>query len=211
MYNDERDRYGYDESQEFSARNRYARYDYERDYEEERNRTSDSYRDSLQSSLERPAGRPRLERQDEARYNWYRATATAEQNNYDKFFDSKYSEPKAPSKKRRTLVAAMLLIVFVAILATTVAVLGVGAGVVETKPLTVGSLTASVEDALLSGGGVAAAEMSETPVAQGGENYIMLKSGELVAIEVPAQTVVAAEEEKGFDKLCSWLNGVFGG
>lgn len=211
MYTDERNRFGYDESQDHSDRNRYARYDYERDYEEERNRTSDSYRDSLQSSLERPAGRPRLDRQDEARYNWYRATAPAEQNNYDKFFDTKHSRTDRPSKKRRTLVAAMLLVVFVAILAATAAVLGVGASGVETQPLTVQSLSASVEDALLSGGGVAAAEMTEAPVVHGGENYIMLKSGELVAIEIPAQTVVAAEEEKGFDKLCSWLNGVFGG
>ena len=213
MYNDERERYIQDESQEFSARSRYTRYDYERDYEEQRNRTPDSYRDSLQSSLERPVARPRLERSDEARFDWYRASAGEERNNYDKFFDSKHNQPKTPSKKRRTLVAVMLLIVFVAILATTVAVIGVeGTSVVQPQALSVESLTASVGDALLSGNDVAAAEYAqEQPLILGGENYILLKSGELVAVEIPAQTVVAAEEEKGFDKLCSWLNGVFGG
>ena len=30
-------------------------------------------------------------------------------------------------------------------------------------------------------------------------------------IDVPEQPEVQQEEEKGFDKLCSWLNGVFGG
>jgi len=213
MYNDERDRYGYDQNQDFSARNRYTRYDYERGYEEERNRTSDSYRDSLQSSLERPAARPRLDRSDEARYDWYRNSNRGERNNYDKFLDDKHVQPKAPSKKRRTWVVAMLLVVFVAILATTIAVIGVdGKGVVKPQALTVESLTASVEGALLSGNDVAAAEIEvEKQVALGGENYILLKSGELVAVEVPAQTVVTPEKEKGFDKLCSWLNGVFGG
>jgi len=38
-----------------------------------------------------------------------------------------------------------------------------------------------------------------------------MKSGELVVVEIPAITEVAEEKETGFDKFCSWLNGIFGG
>ena len=213
MFVDERNRIGSEEDQGYSARSRYVRYDYESRYEDERNRTSSSQRDSLQSSLERPATRSRLERADDARYGSYRATASYNENNYDRYFDSKQKVTERPARKRRSLMVAYLAVALVAVIAVTVAVLGLGEKqVVETKPLTVEALTASAENAAISAVDVSAAEtIEEEAPAIGGENYIMLKSGELVAVEIPEQTIVPSEEEKGFDKLCSWLNGVFGG
>ena len=212
MFRDERDR-NVSEREDYSTRTRYARYDYERGYDEERNRTPVSYRNSLQSSLERPALRSRLERADEARFDRYRASAVGAGNNYDKLLERKENASRRPSRKGRMMIAAIMAVAFIAVIAITMAVIGVdGSGVAEVKAMSSESLTAMVDDVLLAPTDISAAEyVPEVKVAQGGENYIMLKSGELVAIEVPKQTVATQEEEKGFDKLCSWLNGVFGG
>ena len=211
MFNDEREN-RYDAEQGYSTRNGYARYDYDMGYEEDRRRTSISYRDSLESSLERPASRSRLERADQDRYDYYRSTSPSE-NNYDRFFDSKNRQSEKRSAKRRTsLIVAYVAVALVAIIAVTMAVIGISdKEVVETKPLTVESLTASAENV----GGVSEVSAAEETVPEepvlGGENYILLKNGEIVKIDVPEQPEVQQEEEKGFDKLCSWLNGVFGG
>lgn len=214
MFRDERNKTVSNDNQYYSARTRYSRRDYEMDYDEARNRTSVSYRDSLQSSLERPSARPRLERADEARFECYRATAKASSgNNYDRLLERKQRSSVHPVRGRRTMIAAALIVAFVAVIAVTMAVIGVDtSGVTEVKPMTSESLSAMVDETLLSPNATSAAEVEpEKKVVVGGEKYILLKSGELVAIEIPKQTVVPEEEEKGFDKLCSWLNGVFGG
>ena len=147
MFRDERERMETEAAQGYSAENRYARYDREWGYEEERNRTSSSYRDSLQSSLESPARRSRLDRADEERYGCYRAYASQEENNYDRFFDSKYRKNEKPARKnRRPLMVAYVAVALVAIIAVTMAVIGIGEKtVVESKPLTTESLMASAE------------------------------------------------------------------
>ena len=58
---------------------------------------------------------------------------------------------------------------------------------------------------------VAAVEDTIEEQKVGGEGYVLLKSGEIVAVEVPEITEVTEEKEKGFDKFCSWLNKIFGG
>ena len=213
MFRDDQYRYGSDDYREYPTRTRYARSDYERGYDEERDRTPVSYRDSLQSSLERPSVRPRLDRMDEARFEHFRASGAGEKNNYDRLLERKESKPSRLTHKGRMMIEAAMLVAFVAVIAITMAVIGVdSSGVKEIKPMTSESLNAMVDDVLLAPTDVSAAEyVAEEKVVNGGENYVMLKSGELVAIEIPAQTVTTPEEEKGFDKLCSWLNGVFGG
>ena len=211
MFNDDRNRERYDADQGYFSRESYVRYGYDARYEADRNRTSESYRDSLQSSLEKPASRSRLERADEVRYECYRA-ASPQENNYDRFFDNKQKKPQKKSSKRKTaLLVAYVAIALVAIIAVTLAVVGISDNkVVEEKTLTVESLTASAEG-IAPVSELAAAEIEEEEVVIGGENYILLKTGELVEIEVPKKTTIRTEKEKGFDKLCSWLNGVFGG
>ena len=212
MYRDERDRLESEENHAYSARAQYTRYDRDRSYEEDRNRTSSSYRDSLESSLERSASRTRLERADDARYRCYRDTAVGEETNYDRFLESKHRRSEGGRRRTRTMIAVFLLIAFVAVIAVTMSVISVSEPtIVETQPMVVESLAANAEGALLADVNASAAETIVETVAVGGDKYIMLKSGELVAIEIPAQSFVTAEEEKGFDKLCSWLNGVFGG
>ena len=214
----ERVRYDYDRDYDRSARaDHYARYDYnESGYEAERNRTSSSYRDSLMSSLERPATRSRLERSDADRYGFYRTNIEARENNYDRFWDrqqERASEKKPASKKKVAFVAAYMLIALVAIVAVTMSVVGVGEKTtLQKKTVAVETLSASAElaesaDLALS----AATEESVEEALVGGENYILLKSGEAVAVTVPEQVKPTKEKEKWFDRFCNWLNGVFGG
>lgn len=214
----ERERVRYDVNRDCDYRvrdDRFARYDYETRYEEERNRTSDSYRDSLMSSLERPATRSRLERSDEDRFGFYMSNISAGENNYDKYWDAKQAKQpsKRSSKKKMTFIAAYLAVALVAIIAVTLSVVGVGSKepVAVKKTLGAETLSASAEVAETAAPGLASAESNEEKVVAGGENYIMLKSGEIIAIQVPEQVQATEEEEKGFDKFCSWLNGVFGG
>ena len=211
MFNDDHNRERYAADQEYFARENYVRYGYDARYEADRNRTSESYRDSLQTSLEKPASRSRLERADDVRYECYRA-ASPQENNYDKFFDGKHRKPEKKTSKRRTaLLVAYVAIALVAIIAVTLAVVGISDNkVVEEKPLTIESLSASAEG-IAPVSGLAAAESEEEKTVVGGENYILLKTGELVEVEVPEKTTVQPEKEKGFDKFCSWLNGIFGG
>ena len=219
MFVGERDRVRYDDyDYDYRAReDRFERYDYESEYEEERNHTSSSYRDSLMSSLERPSSRSRLERTDDARYGFYRSNIEASDNNYDRFWDSKRQESaeKAPVRKRKfPFVAAYIAIALVAIIAVTLSVLGTGSAdqTVVKKNLSIEPLSASAESATDEKSiSLAALEAEEEVIESvGGENYIMV-NGELLEIAVPEQQKVAKEEEKGFDKFCSWLNGVFGG
>ena len=196
---------------------RYARYDYERSYEDDRNRTSPAYRDSLMNDLERPAIRSRLERSDEMRYGFYMSNISSGESNYDKFWDKKQqkAEEKPAQKSRLGFLIAFIAVAVVAIIAVTISVVGLSnEQTVVQKTLGNETISASAEtvenDSALSGE-VAAIGTEEVAQKQGGENYIKLKNGELVAVEVPAAAIETKEEEKGFDKFCSWLNGVFGG
>ena len=215
----ERERNGYASNYDYEAlrNDRYARYDYERSYEEDRGRTTDSYRESLMHSLERPASRSRLEREDENRYGFYMANIDAGENNYDKFWDAKHKgakKEKAPSEKRRlAFMITYIVVAVVALIAVTLAVVGMGAEpVVVSKTITGEKVTATAEtDAKSQQDGLVAAEEEAQVELPGGENYIMLASGELVELEMPARQVKTEEEENGFDKFCTWMNGVFGG
>ena len=219
MLVNERERTAYNTDYDYVAgsRDRYARYDYDTRYEDERNRTSPSYRDSLMSNLERPASHSRLERIDDARYGFYMSNRIASgENNYDLFLDAKQKKEeetqKPTSGKKLAFLITYLAIALVAIIAVTLSVIGIGKQetAVQNTPVIenvsanaeVGKTEDSVENVTL--------ETQEQTVL-GGENYIMLKSGEIVEIEIPERAQVTQEEEKGFDKFCSWLNGVFGG
>lgn len=213
----ERVRYNADYDYDYQSRNdRFMRSGYETGYEEERNRTSSAYRDSLMDSLERPATRSRLERSDENRYGFYMANIQTADNNYDRFWDSKrergeQAKPASP-KKRMSFIVAYFAIALVAVIAVTLSVVGIGnKETVVKKNLTVETLSANAE-VVEAGEGLAGATApaEEEETAIGGENYIMI-NGELTEIKVPKQMKAAEEEEKGFDKFCSWLNGVFGG
>lgn len=220
----ERERTAYGAEYDYaSLRNdRYARYDYDRSYEEERNRTSQSYRDSLMDSLERPANRSRLERADENRYGFYMQNINAGENNYDKFWDAKQNkqsnqpEQKDNHNKRLAFLVTYIVIAVVALVAVTLSVVGLGdktttivSKKVETETVTV-MANAETDDVILAG--IVAAEQEEEEASVvGGQNYIMLKSGEVVAVEAPQRAQEAKEEEGGFDKFCNWLNNVFGG
>ncbi|HCJ01546.1 MAG TPA: hypothetical protein DIC18_01610 [Clostridiales bacterium] len=210
----ERERVRYDDQYAYRPQDdRIARYDYENRYEADRLRTSSSYRDSLMESLERPATRTRLERSDEARYSFYMSNIGTAENNYDKFWDRKHANENRPARRRnnRVFVAAYMLVALIAILAVSLSVIGLGRQeTVMTKNLT--PISASAEDGEGEiDTGAAALEGTEAPVLLGGENYILLSSGEVVAVEIPSQAKGAKEKQNGFDKFCNWLNGVFGG
>ena len=217
MLVNERERTGYSDYNDYDAfaSDHYARYDYDRRYEEDRNRTSLSYRESLRSDLERPATRSRLERSDADRYSFYMANSVGGESNYDRFWDSKLrkesEKPVASPRKKLAFIITYVAIALVAVIAVTLSVLGLSSQQTEEKKLPViEPVSASAEVAEDS------AVESEAPVVEekveiGGENYVMLKSGEVIAIELPERKEVTKEEEKGFDKVCSWLNGVFGG
>ena len=184
-------------------------------YEAERRSTSEAERARLMSSLERTGTRSRVERMDEDRYGYFAANYAPATNNYDKMLDRRanretYTEKKVFNKKKTPFVVAYLIVALVAIIAVTLSVVGVkGTPVVESLESTeTAVLSASAESVVES----EALSASETVLVQeGGDDYIMLKTGELVAVEVPASAEVTQEEEKGFDKFCSWLNGIFGG
>jgi len=218
-YNDDYRDYDYD----YNSRNRsFARYDYESAYEEERSRTSDIYRDSLMSSLERPAEHSRLERSDDRRYGFYRSNIDVAENNYDKFWDNRRAgqsavREEAPKRgRRKAMIVAYMILAVVAVLAVTLSIVGLGGKKVMTtnEQLMMEPRSASAEEIETTEIPVVATESvkeTEVPVASSNEKYIVLKSGEKVAIEIPEQQQHTEEEEKGFDKFCSWLNGVFGG
>ena len=201
-----------------SLRNdRYGRFDYERSYEEDRNRTSPSYRDSLMNSLERPATRSRLERADDDRYGFYMANISAGENNYDRFWDEKHraeqKEAAVNPKRRFAFMMTYIVVAVVALIAVTLSVVGLGdkkttvVKTIETEKA-IASAEVQTEGAPV---GIVASEGEVTAPVAGGENYIMLKNGELVAIEAPQRAAETKEEEKGFDGFCTWLNEVFGG
>ena len=204
-----------------SLRNdRYGRYDYERSYEEDRNRTSSSYRDSLMNSLERPASRSRLERADEARYGFYMANISAGENNYDKFWDAKHREEKKETsvnpKRRMAFMVTYIVVAIVAMIAVTLSVVGLGDNSTKmvSKTIETEKILASAEaqpETTVAGTVASEEEQQVTQTKLGGENYIVLKSGELVEVEAPQRASNTKEEEKGFDKFCTWLNDVFGG
>ena len=117
--------------------------------------------------------------------------------------------PKRRRSSRKLFVAAYLVVAFIAVIAVTLSVVGMGGKETTVKKTLGTEVAASAET--VEGTGTAASETAEQMTTFGGTNYIMLSSGELTRIEVPEQTQAAKEEEKGFDKFCDWLNGVFGG
>ncbi len=216
----ERERTAYGAEYDYASlrSDRYARYDYDRSYEEERNRTSQSYRDSLMDSLERPANRSRLERADENRYGFYMQNINAGENNYDKFWDAKQNkqqpEQNKTHNKRLAFLVTYIVIAVVALVAVTLSVVGLGdkTTTIVSKKVETETLTANAETDNVILAGIAASEQEQEEASfGGGENYIMLKSGEVVAVEAPQRAQEAKEEEGGFDKFCNWLNNVFGG
>ena len=219
----ERERVGYDDNYDYDYNynrgrdNHSAYYDYESRYEEEKGHTSSSYRESLMSSLERPAARSRLERADDDRYDFYRTNIDSSENNYDRFLERrerKSATKKSVQKKKISFVAAYIAIAIIAVIAVTLSAVGIGKEeqTVAKKSFSIDTLSASAEVLDSSEALSAQAEMEvpeEKPLI-GGENYIFV-NGQFIEIEVPEEPKAAKEEEKGFDKFCSWLNGVFGG
>ena len=202
-----------------SLRNdRYGRFDYERTYEEDRNRTSPSYRDSLMESLERPAMRSRLERSDDDRYGFYMANINAGENNYDRFLDAKHQaeqkETVVNPKRRLAFMITYIAVAIVALIAVTLSVVGMGEkkAALVSKTVETDKVLATAETQVEGEvAGTVASEEEAAASVLGGENYILLKNGELVAVEAPQRAAQAKEEEKGFDGFCTWLNDVFGG
>ena len=217
----ERERNAYCSSYDYDAlrSDRYRRSDVESNYEIDRNRTSSSYRDSLMNDLERPAAKSRLERADEDRFGFYMANIPTADNNYDRFWDKKHAAEKeqksAPAPKRKlAFMVTYLVVAVVALIAVTLTVVGMGEKkVVVSKTIESEKPMASAETDVenTSFAAVVASEEEAATPAFGGENYILLKDGELVAIELPTRSEKTKEEEKGFDKFCTWLNEVFGG
>ena len=227
MLGRESERVRYDSNYDFDydmRDNRYSRYDYEDRYEADRRRTSDSYRDSLKDSLERAPSRSRLERADDSRYGFYMSNIDSRENNYDRFWDRKQAQAAAKSpasRKKTSLLVAYAVLALVAILAVTLSVVGLGSKevVVKSKPV-LEPLAASAEENVAESVGESAIEVVEPVAAEApeteeeaicGENYMLLSNGEIVEVQIPTQVKKTQEEEKGFDKFCSWLNGVFGG
>jgi len=202
----------YEENFNYRNENR-ASERYDERYEAERRETSDSERERLMYSLEKSGMHSRLERSDENRYNSYAQSYAPADNNYDRMLERKakfaVKEKKVFNRKKLPFVVAYVVFAFVALLAITLSVAGIGAG-------TVAAVEATAENALTAPTSeiAFASEVSalETPIeVQGGEMYVMLKSGELVALNIQKSAQVTEEKEKGFDKFCSWLNGIFGG
>ena len=215
-YNDDFDRYAYD-----TRNDRFARYDYDSRYEEARMRTSDYDRDSLMSSLERPASRSRLERSDADRYGFYRSNIEVAENNYDRLWDSRRAAESAArssapkSRKKKAMLVAYLALAFVAVIAVTLSVVGLGdKSEVKSAELVQEPISASAEEVVEQEEAAPVfIPLVETQLntTASTEKYVVLKNGEKISVEVPKRTVETKEEEKGFDKFCSWLNGVFGG
>ena len=221
----ERERNAYASNYDYDSRpnNRYSRYEDERAYDMDRDRTSPMRRDALMYSLERPASRSRLERTDENRYGFYMANIGVGENNYDKYWDEKHKSDNvdknsARPKKRLAFMLTYIIVAIVALIAVTLSVVGLGEKtVVVSKRVETDTIVASAESNVNTGIAESAQiqEEEETAAVSGSEvsgiNYIILANGELVEIEKPDRTVKAEEKEKGFDKFCTWLNGVFGG
>ena|GEM_PF-2282482 len=198
---------------------RYSRYEgmsYDDRYEAERRGTSDAERERLMASLERTGSRSRVvARCEESRYGFRASSYEEADNNYDRMLDrrserTERKEKKIFNKKKTPLVVAYIVFALVAVLAVTFSLAGMNK---TEEPVemsaTVTSVEASAEEAAVAEN-VAEAEESAAPQV-GGEGYVLLKSGEIVAVEVPEITEVTEEKEKGFDKFCSWLNKIFGG
>ena len=190
---------------------------YDDRYEADRRGTSDEERERLMESLERRGTHRRVERRDESRYSYYVATETPAQNNYDRLLDRRAAqgtpkEKKVFNKKKLPFIVAYLVFALAAVIAVTLSVVGISK--TEEEPVAMNvvatNLEASAEEPTLTENLSAAVE--EVPVEKkGGEMYVKLKSGELVAVEVPEITEVTVEEENWFDKVCTWFNGIFGG
>ena len=194
----------------------YDEANYDDQYETERRGTTDAERERLMNSLERRGTHTRNERRDESRYAFYLQGATVAENNYDRLLQRRASqgtskEKKVFNKKRTPFVVAYVVFALAAVLAITLSIVGVNKTETPVDMSVNAAVEANAEESLVATSDVSAAE-EETPVLkEGGEMYVMLKSGELVAVEIPEITEVTQEEEKGFDKFCSWLKGVFGG
>lgn len=198
---------------------RYSRYDrasYDDRYEATRRGTSDAERERLMASLEKRGTRTRVERCDESRYAFYAANSSQAENNYDRMLERRgerceRKEKKVFNKRKTPLVVAYIVFALVAVLAVTLSLAGMGK---TEEPVEMSAvvtpLAASAEESAL-GEDVAAVEDTIEEQKVGGEGYVLLKSGEIVAVEVPEITEVTEEKEKGFDKFCSWLNKIFGG
>ncbi len=210
-------RFSYDRERSFDDRFTTARIEDDRFgdsyYENERRRTSDEERDRLMNSLERRASKSRLERSDEQRYGFYAENVEAADNNFDRMWDRKYAEEQKPakkgiSKKKMPLAVAYIVLAFVAVLGVTFSLVDFNAKTVKPAKMTSKGIAVSANAENPEETGVSAAE-EETKI--GGETYVMLKNGELAEIEIPETVQKTKEEEKGFDKFCTWLNERFGG
>ena len=220
-YSDRRsDRYGAREQDRYSYRYSDRNSDPDADrygdsrYESEKMRTSEADRDRLMNSLERRAARSRTERTDESRYSFMAVNADAADNNFDRMWDRKHAtespkEKKVFNKKSLPFVIAYFVLAIVAVVGVTLSLVDFSTKTVSTaKMASKGTpLSASAENVEESD-----VSASEAPVEKiGGETYVMLKNGELAKIKIPQISQKTKEEEKGFDKFCTWLNEKFGG
>ena len=183
-------------------------------YEKARNRTSEEERSRLMNSLERRAEKTRLERSDESRYSFFAANAEAADNNFDRMWDRKHSaegksDKRVFDRKKLPFVIAYVVLAFAA-------VIGVTLSLVDFNGKSMGTARMASKGSVIFAGAENPenAEVSESEAQErkvGGETYVMLKNGEIVAIEIPEIVQKTEEKEKGFDKFCTWLNEQFGG
>ena len=216
-YGRSRDRYSFNRDRSDADRFGAGRYEdrfADSTYESEKLRTSDEDRNRLMNSLERRSSKSRLERSDEARYGSYAANSEAADNNFDRMWDRKHAseqkkEKRFISKKKMPFAIAYIVLAVVAMIGITVSLVDFNAETVKTAKMaskgTAVSASAENQDEM----GVSAAEEQQAKI--GGETYVMLKNGEIAAIEIPETIQKTEEKEKGFDKFCTWLNDRFGG
>ena len=189
---------------------------YDDQYESQRRSTTDADRERLMNSLERRSVRTRNERRDEDRYSFYLQGQQNAENNYDRLLRKRAEqgtskEKKVFNKKKVPFVVAYVVFALAAVLAISLSLVGVKKTETPVDMSVNMTVEASAEEAALAASEVSAAEEEVVVTKEGGEMYVMLKSGELVAVEIPEITEVTKEEEKGFDKFCNWWNGLFGG
>ena len=194
----------------------YADEAYDDRYEADRRVTTDEERERLMNSLERRGSHHRVERRDESRYDYYVRNAAPAENNYDMLLDRRAAqgtskEKKVLSKKKLPFVVAYVVFAFAAVLAVTLSLVGVKQTQASVDMSAKSIVEASAEESLLLGEEVSAVQEEAPVVKEGGEVYVMLKTGELIAVEVPEIAETTKEEENWFDKFCNWLNGIFGG
>ena len=183
-------------------------------YESEKLRTSDEDRNRLMNSLERRSSKSRLERSDEARYGAYQAITEAADNNFDRMWDRKHAseqkkEKRMISKKKMPFAIAYIVLAVVAMIGVTLSLVDFKAESVKTAKMASTGTAVSASAENQEDPNVSAAEEQQAKI--GGETYVMLKNGEIAAIEIPETIQKTEEKEKGFDKFCTWLNDRFGG